>query len=148
MTVRGEERRSEGGFPPPIADYAVIGDCRSAALISREGSIDWLCLPRFDSPSVFASLLDPDRGGRFLIRPTGSSTVTRRYIDDTNVLETTFTTPTGVLRMTDVMPVDTEAAKARELWSDHEILRRIECLAGEVQVQVVFAPRFEYGRVS
>ena len=148
MKRRNEEHASEGALPPVIEDYAVIGDCRSAALISSEGSIDWLCLPRFDSPSVFASLLDFDRGGRFVIRPATPSTVTRRYIDDTNVLETTFTTPTGVLRMTDLMPVDTETAKAGELWPEHEILRRIECLTGEVEVQALFAPRFEYARIS
>ena len=132
----------------PIADYAVIGDCRSAALVSASGSIDWLCLPRFDSPSVFGSILDADRGGRFLVRPIGAATTTRRYIGDTNVLETTFTTSSGVLRVTDLMPVDSEEAKARELWPEHEVLRRIECLEGRVGVQVVFDPRFEYGRVT
>ena len=132
---------------PSIGDYALIGDCRSAALISTEGSLDWLCLPRFDSPAVFAAILDTDRGGRFQIAPTGRSTTTRRYVGDSNVLETTFTTPTGVLRLTDVMPVDSEEGKARELWPEHEVLRRLECLAGRVEVRLSFDPRFEYGRV-
>ena len=130
-----------------IADYAIIGDCRSAALISLNGSLDWLCLPQFDSPAVFASILDADRGGRFQIIPMHTATTTRRYIDDSNVLETTFYTATGVLRLTDLMPVDSEAGKARELWPDHEILRRLECVAGDVEINVVFDPRFEYGRV-
>jgi GH15 family glucan-1,4-alpha-glucosidase len=132
---------------PAIADYAIIGDCRSAALVSLEASVDWLCLPRFDSPSVFAALLDPDRGGRFAIRPTALATVSRRYVTDTNVLETTFRTASGVLRVTDLLPVDDEAAKARELWPEHELLRRIECVEGEVEVSVLFEPRFDYGRV-
>ena len=130
---------------PPIADYAVIGDCRSAALVSRHGSIDWLCLPRFDSSSIFASILDTGRGGRFLVAPTRQATVTRRYLGDSNVLETTFTTDTGVARLVDVMPVDTEQAKARELWPEHEVLRRVECIAGEVELRVEFEPRFDYG---
>jgi GH15 family glucan-1,4-alpha-glucosidase len=133
---------------PSIGDYAVIGDCRSAALVSTRGSIDWLCLPRFDSPSVFASILDPERGGRFHVRPTASWTAKRRYIGHTNVLETTFTVATGVLRVTDLMPVDSESGKARELWPEHEILRKIECLEGRVEVEIVFDPRFDYGRVS
>lgn len=74
-------------------DDAVIGDCRSAALISADGSLDWLCLPRFDSPAVFASMLDSERGGPFQISPTHASTTTRRYIGDSNVLQTTFSTP-------------------------------------------------------
>ena len=130
---------------PPIADYAIIGDCRSAALVSRHGSIDWLCLPRFDSASIFASILDTARGGRFLVTPTRPASVTRQYIGDSNVLETTFTTDTGVARLVDVMPVDTEQAKARELWPEHEVLRRVECIAGEVELQVEFEPRFDYG---
>jgi len=105
---------------PAIADYAVIGDCRSAALVSNGGSIDWLCLPQFDSPAMFASILDPDRGGRFQILPTHASTTTRRYVGESNVLETIFTTAAGVLRVTDLMPVDSEAGKAAELWPEHE----------------------------
>src|SRR3712207_9071189 len=70
---------------PPIGDYAAIGDCRSAALISRDGSLDWLCWPRFDSPSLFAALLDSDKGGRFAIRPVGSFSSERRYVGDTNI---------------------------------------------------------------
>src|SRR5687767_4786971 len=133
---------------PGIKDYAIIGDCRSAALISTSGSIDWLCLPRFDSPTVFASLLDVSRGGRFLVTPVELSRSERRYIPDTNVLETTFTTSSGVARVTDVMTVDTEKAKARELWPEHEILRKVECLDGAVDMRIVFDPRFAYGQVA
>src|SRR5690349_2413877 len=137
-------------MPPvwsPISDYAIIGDCRSAALISKEGSIDWLCLPRFDSPSIFAALLDPERGRRFSIRPTQPSTATRRYVDNTNVLETTFVTDTGTVRLTDLMPVESEAQKAKELFPDHELLRRIQCDTGTVEIEAVFDPRPDFGRV-
>ncbi|MFB6272665.1 MAG: glycoside hydrolase family 15 protein [Salinibacter sp.] len=132
----------------PIEDYAVIGDCASAALVGKNGSIDWLCWPRFDSPSVFAALLDADDGGYFQVRPVGDYTVERRYVGDTNVLETTFTTDTGVLRLTDVMPVAGRAAYRRELWPTHEILRRVECVEGHVEVSVVCDPRLEYGQID
>jgi GH15 family glucan-1,4-alpha-glucosidase len=133
---------------PPIGDYAIIGDCRSAALVSRGGSIDWLCLPRFDSPSVFAALLDSAKGGRFRIAPTGSPTVDRRYLGRTNVLETTFTTTSGIVRLTDLLPVADEAVKARTLWPEHEVLRCVEVVAGEVEVQVEFEPRLDYARAA
>lgn len=143
-----KSRRVEPVTQPAIADYAVIGDCRSAALVSHHASIDWLCLPRFDSPPVFAALLDPTHGGCFSIRPAAPARTARQYVNDTNVLETTFTTATGVLRVTDLLPVDDEASKAKELWPDHELLRRIECLKGEVGIQTLFEPRFDYGRVA
>jgi GH15 family glucan-1,4-alpha-glucosidase len=120
----------------PIGDYAVIGDCRSAALISKGGSIDWLCLPRFDSPSIFAALLDPRRGGRFAISPQESFTSTRRYLRTSNVLETTFVASKGVIRLTDLMPVASESEKAGELFPDHEVLRKIECAEGTVEIDI------------
>src|SRR3954468_23865377 len=90
---------------PEIGDYAIVGDCRTAALVSRDGSIDWLCLPHFSGPSVFAALLDQERGGRFRIRPTDRFRSTRRYFGTTGVLETTFETASGSVRLLDLMPV-------------------------------------------
>src|SRR5687768_5268939 len=96
---------------PKIQDYAVIGDGRSAALVSRGGSLDWLCWPRFDSPALFAGLLDPERGGAWSISPTEPARIERRYIDRTNVLQTRFHTPDGVLVLTDFMPAASEEEK-------------------------------------
>src|SRR5918998_3328580 len=90
---------------PDIGDYAIIGDCRTAALVSRDGSIDWLCLPHFSGPSVFAALLDPERGGSFSIRPQGEFRATRRYLGATPILETTFETDAGAVRVIDCIPV-------------------------------------------
>ena len=131
---------------PGIEDYAVIGDGRSAALVSREGSIDWLCWPRFDSPSCLAALLDADAGGRWQIAPRVLSSVTRRYAGHSNVLVTTFETESGRMRLTDLMPVCSEEEKKHRLLPEHEILRIVECDAGEVEVQVRFDLRLDYGR--
>lgn len=131
---------------PPIEDYAAIGDCASIALVSRDASIDWLCWPRFDSPSVFGALLDREQGGFFRIAPTGRFESRRRYAEDTNVLETTFETAGGVLRVTDLMPVAPYEAYEEELWPDTQLLRVAECLAGEVELEVVCEPRLDYGR--
>ncbi|MGH7582146.1 MAG: glycoside hydrolase family 15 protein, partial [Gemmatimonadales bacterium] len=136
-----------GAGTPTISDYGLIGDCRAAALVSRDGSVDWLCWPRFDSPSSFARLLDRDRGGYFRIAPTAPAEARRRYLDNTNVLETTFRTATGELRLTDLMPVASPVERRRFLTPPREILRRIECVEGEVEVEVQCVPRPDYGRV-
>jgi GH15 family glucan-1,4-alpha-glucosidase len=130
---------------PPIADYAVIGDCRTAALVSKAGSLDWLCLPRFDSPAVFAGVLDAQKGGRFSVRPAGRFGVSRRYVPGTNLLETTFTAPTGILRLTDLFAVEDMAERRRELRVEHELIRRLECLEGTVEVEVACDPRPGFG---
>ncbi len=132
---------------PSIGDYALIGDCRAAALVSSGGSLDWLCLPRFDSPSVFAALLDGDRGGSFVVRPTAPFSSKRRYVESTNVLETTFTTERGQVRLLDLMPVASEEDKRKELAPEHEVVRRVEGLGGEVEVEVICDPRPRYGSV-
>ncbi len=131
-----------------ICDYAIIGDCRSVALISRNGSIDWLCWPRFDSPSLFGALLDTDIGGHFAVTPADPFRSERRYVDETNVLETTFHTQTGVLRLTDFMPVASEVAKRDRLWADHQLLRILECIEGEVDVTLECDPRPDYARIT
>jgi GH15 family glucan-1,4-alpha-glucosidase len=88
-----------------LSEYGLIGDMRTAALIGLDGAIDWCCLPRFDSGSVFAAILDQERGGTWAIRPEGEWTSTQRYLPRTNILETTFRTPEGIVALTDFMPV-------------------------------------------
>ena len=134
---------------PAIGDYALIGNCRTAALVCRDGSLEWLCLPTFSSPSLFAAILDR-RAGHFAIHPRGRWTSERRYLPRSNVLETTFRCDGGgVLRLTDCMPLPGEPTgemqTARELDPEHEVLRRMECTAGEVEVEIEFAPRPRYG---
>ncbi len=129
----------------PIANYALIGDTRSAALISRNGSIDWLAWPRFDATSVFARILDAEHGGFFSIHPDAPFTASRRYAGDTNVLQTRFTCSSGTARLLDLMPVLREEEKGRLLTPFRQLLRRIEVLAGEVPIAVTFTPRPDYG---
>jgi alpha,alpha-trehalase len=129
----------------PIADYGLLADCNSAALVDRYGSIDWLCFPRYDSASIFARLLDP-AAGHWSIRPAGSFSTERRYLSGTLVIETTFTTDTGVVRVTDAMAF-APGQRAHELGYDapHEVLRSVECDSGSVELEMELAPRPEYG---
>jgi GH15 family glucan-1,4-alpha-glucosidase len=125
-----------------ISDYGLIGDMRTAALVGLDGSIDWCCLPRFDSGSVFACLLDSERGGCWSIRPRGKWTSTQRYLPRTNILETTFRTDEGAVTVTDFMPV---AEDGRPSGEHPEIHRQLRCGRGRVPMTMVFMPRFEYG---
>lgn len=127
---------------PDIRDYAPIGDCRTVALVARSGSIEWLCLPNIDSPSLFAAMLDRDRGGHFSVAMSGASAVSRRYRDHTNVLETTFSGPGGEVRLTDFMPV----TEADRLDPEREVIRIVECTKGHAEIAIDIEPRPEYGR--
>ncbi|WP_428487024.1 glycoside hydrolase family 15 protein [Rhodopila sp.] len=129
---------------PPIADYAVVGDCRTLALISRQGSVDWLCLPDTSGPSVFAALLDRRNGGRFALRPTAPFRTERRYLARTNVLETTFITASGRVRVTDLMTLN--SADGRGLQAERELLRVAEGIEGEVELEALYDPRPDYAR--
>ena len=122
----------------PLEAYGVIGDSRTAILIGADGSIDWACLPDFDSASVFAALLDPD-AGRFAVRPSDPFTSWQRYERGTNVLVTEFTTATGTIRVRDFMPYTTRKVPTAEIY------RRVECVHGKVDLEVIFEPRFSYG---
>ncbi len=127
-----------------LSQYGVIGNTHTAALISDEASIDWLCLPQFDSPSLFASILDYQKGGEFQIKPTGKYTSTFKYEEGTNILVTTFETASGVVSVTDFMPVHLDIG-AKFHVSD-EIHRIVECTKGKVEFEVVFNPKLNYAR--
>src|SRR5436305_3763455 len=123
----------------PIEDYALIGDCRSAALVARDGSIDWLCAPRFDSPACFAALLGTPEHGRWLLAPAGEVRATRRrYREGTLVLETEFETPDGVVAVVDCMPAGGRG---------HDLVRRVEGRSGRVAMRMQLVIRFDYGSI-
>ncbi len=131
-----------------IGDYAPIGDCHSMAMVGIDGSIDWACFPRFDSPSVFGRLLD-DRAGHFSVRPVEPlRSTTRSYLAATNVVQTTFRIAGGTIQVVDSMPVEEfdpdDPAKVR---THASILRRIRCAKGSAEVRIEICPRFEYGIV-
>jgi len=131
----------------PIGDYALLSDCRSAALVGRDGSADWLCIRRFDGPSVFARLLDDD-AGHFSVRPAGEFAATRRYLDQTMALATTFTTATGVAVLTDALAVGrNDRGHALGAGSPGVLLRRVACTEGTVELELEYAPRPEYGLI-
>ena len=133
-------------------DYGLIGDMSTAALVGTDGSVDWCCLPRFDSPSVFASILDVEIGGRFRIRPSGAYTGARQaYLQDTNILETTFTTATGVVKVTDFMPIqdnDKDGKPDTNPAVPPELHRIVTCTDGRVEMRCDYEPRHDYARVA
>lgn len=129
-----------------ISDYGLIGNCRSSALISKLGAISWCCLPHFDSPSFFASLLDTDRGGSFSLTPEFIIDSHQEYRNNTNVLETYFSTSSGSAILHDCFSVLTEKEKRNNLYPATEILRVIEGISGEVSVTLHFEPRPDYGK--
>ncbi|GAA2177137.1 glycoside hydrolase family 15 protein [Arthrobacter parietis] len=131
-----------------IADYGLLGDCQGSALSSRDGSVDWWCPPRFDAPSVFGRLLDPD-AGHWTIRPTGTYTATRRYLPGTMVLETEFDCDNGTVLLTDALALGL-GEQGHEIGhnSPHMLLRRVEVTRGTVELAVDLAPRPEYGLIT
>ena len=122
----------------PIEDYALVGDRHTAALVGRNGSVDWLCLPRFDSPACFAALLGTEEHGHWQLCPVGEYDVSRRYVGHSAVLETTFTTSTGVVRLVDVMPTGDNRA---------DLVRRLTGVSGTVPMHHQWIVRLDYGEV-
>src|SRR5215510_4661687 len=124
----------------PIEDYGVIGNMESIALVGMNGSIDFLCYPKFDSPTVFAALLDDQKGGRFAIRPLLTNMRVRQlYLPETNNLVTRFLAEEGVVELIDCMPIDNDADQP------NEIVRLVKVIRGNVKFQMSCQPRFNYG---
>ena len=140
---------------PPIAEYAFLSDCHTGALVAPDGAIDWLCVPRFDAPSVFGSLLDRE-AGFFRFAPFGINHPTARvYVPGTNVLETTWKTPNGWIVVREALtlgPWDQEdeitphTRPPADDDADHMLVRTVECIEGSVEVELICEPAFDYGR--
>jgi len=127
---------------PSISNHGLIGDLQTAALVSGDGTVDWFCCPRFDSPSIFASLLDADRGGHFRMAPDRDDYVSKQlYLPDTAILITRFMTPDGVGEVHDFMPVTHGAATGR-----HRLVRQLKVVRGTMRFAMDLQPRFGYGR--
>ncbi len=132
----------------PIGGYGLIGDCRSAALVGVDGSIDWLCLPRFDDDSLFGRILDAGRGGSWQLHPDEPHQVHQRYRDRTNLLDTVFSTGTGVVVVTDFMPVDERSVVQHARPHNRaRVIRLVECLAGEMTLHHIFDPAPGFARM-
>jgi GH15 family glucan-1,4-alpha-glucosidase len=128
---------------PLIADHGLIGDLQTSALVATDGSIDWFCAPRFDSPSIFGALLDHERGGHFRVRPTAEAFTGRQlYFPDTAALVTRFMTEAGVGELVDFMPVSSSSVGANR----HRLVRMLRCVRGQMTFAIDIAPRFDYGR--
>jgi GH15 family glucan-1,4-alpha-glucosidase len=131
-----------GGYLP-IAEHGLIGDLHTIALVGTEGTIDWYCCPRFDSPSVFGAILDSDRGGHYRLRPAAEGWTTKQlYFPDSNVLITRFLTPEGVGEVEDFMPV----GQTRHGEHRQRLIRRVVAVRGRMRFELECAPRFDYGR--
>lgn len=141
--MRSDRAPSDGQPYPPIADYALLSDCHSAALVSRDASIDWACLRRFDADSVFGRILDWERGGHFSVVAHDLQRTERRYVDDSLVLETTLTTETGVARILDAFSMHRGGAKHPH----NQLLRVVDVIDGAVDLTVRIVPRFHYGEL-
>ena len=148
-----------GGSPfPPIADYSFLSDCHTGALVAPDGSIEWMCLPRFDSPSVFSSILDR-RAGSFRVGPYGILVpLSVRYMPGTMIVETTWMTPSGWIVVRDALTIGPwhdehadETSHTRpptDYDADHMLVRTVECIQGQVQIEAVCEPMFDYGRTA
>ncbi|MGB3298081.1 MAG: glycoside hydrolase family 15 protein [Phormidesmis sp.] len=130
----------------PISDYGLIGNCHTAALVSSRGSVDWLCLPRFDSPSLFARILDLDKGGSWEVSPAIAFTSTHRYLENTNILETTFSCATGKVTLLDFMDIVDDASQAKA--APGHLVRIVRGVEGTVEMTSRCTPRPNYGRDS
>src|SRR5262245_35140428 len=126
----------------PIENHGIVGNKRTAALVSLDGSVDWLCLPRFDSPSVFGAILDAENGGRFRIAPAAAGELRHKqyYWPETNVLVTRFLHPDGIAEVEDYMPVGKSAGP------DAQLLRRVRAVRGRLPLEVQCRPAFDYAR--
>src|SRR5437867_408653 len=126
----------------PIENHSIVGDLHTVALVALDGTVDFLCFPRFDSPSVFASLLDQERGGHFRLAPElEDARLKQLYLPDSNILLTRFLSPDGVAEISDFMPVE-------EVEQAHNLVRRVKTVRGELCFRMLCAPRFDYGRAS
>jgi len=125
----------------PIADHGVIGDLHSVALVGTDGTVDWYCTPRFDSPSVFGAILDREKGGHYRVAPVADCTTKQLYFPDTNVLITRFLSSAGVGEVQDFMPVRTKGSVGRQ-----RLIRRVTCVRGAMRFRIECEPRFNYGR--
>jgi GH15 family glucan-1,4-alpha-glucosidase len=127
---------------PLIENHGLIGDLQTAALVTTDGTIDWFCCPRFDSPSVFGALLDREKGGHFTVAPAHKTYATKQlYFPDTTVLVTRFMTEAGAGEVVDFMPVTGRTATPR-----HRLVRMLRCVRGSMSFDIEIAPRFDYGR--